>query len=96
MHLAHKIQWCHRLFVLHSQQARNSTVYTGCTFSFWHHDFISLAISVCVFPILALCPDLKDPDNGKLVIMTGTSLGDTAGFICNSGFELMGSETVTC
>ena len=48
------------------------------------------------FPILALCPDLKDPDNGKLVIMTGTLLGDTAGFICNSGFELMGSETVTC
>ena len=44
---------------------------------------------------IAECPDLTDPANG-VVVMTGNSVGDTATFTCNSGFELVGAATVTC
>ena len=43
----------------------------------------------------ALCPDLSDPTNGTVTVM-GTSVGDTASYTCNYGFELIGSMSVTC
>ena len=51
--------------------------------------FMSLLIST------ALCPDLSDPANGMVTVM-GTSVGDTASYTCNDGFELIGSMSVTC
>ena len=42
-----------------------------------------------------MCPDLTDPANG-MVVMAGSSVGDTATYSCNSGFELVGIQTVTC
>ena len=43
----------------------------------------------------ALCPDPVDIDNG-MVTFTGNSVGDTATYTCDSGFELIGSATTTC
>ena len=43
----------------------------------------------------AECPDLTDPVNG-MVVMAGNSVGNTATYSCNSGFELVGAQTVTC
>ena len=40
-------------------------------------------------------PDLVNPDNG-MVMMTGNMQGDISTFICNSGYELVGNETLTC
>ena len=48
------------------------------------------------FSILAVCPDLTDPTDGYLVLMTGASVGDIAVYICKSGFELVGTATLTC
>ena len=48
------------------------------------------------FPILDMCPDLVDPEGGRLVILTRKSVGGTAGFICNFGYELVGAATLTC
>ena len=31
-----------------------------------------------------------------MVNVTGTSVGDTATYTCNDGFELVGAMTVTC
>ena len=31
-----------------------------------------------------------------MVTVMGTSVGDTASYTCNDGFELIGTETVTC
>ena len=45
--------------------------------------------------LTALCPDLSDPANGTVTVM-GTSVGDTASYTCNDGFELIGSMSVTC
>ena len=46
--------------------------------------------------ILAVqCPALSDPENGA-VTTTGTGVGDTATYTCNSGFEISGSDTRTC
>ena len=42
-----------------------------------------------------MCSDLIDIVNG-MVTFTGSSVGDTATYTCNSGFELVGSATVTC
>ena len=42
-----------------------------------------------------MCPDLTDPANG-MVVMAGNSVGNTATYSCNSGFELVGAQTVTC
>ena len=43
----------------------------------------------------ALCPDPADIVNGT-VTFTGNSVGDTATYICNSGFELIGNASATC
>ena len=36
-----------------------------------------------------------DPANG-IVALTGISVGDTAAFACGQGFELVGTDTITC
>ena len=43
----------------------------------------------------ALCFDPVGIDNG-LEAFTGNSVGDTATYTCNSGFELIGNVTTTC
>ena len=43
----------------------------------------------------ALCPDPAAIVNGMRTF-TGNSVGDTATYTCNPGFELIGSETTTC
>ena len=43
----------------------------------------------------ALCPEPADIVNG-MVTFIGNSVGDTAMYNCNSGFELIGSVPVTC
>ena len=44
---------------------------------------------------VALCTDPVEIDNG-MVTFTGNSVGDTATYICDSGFELIGGATTTC
>ena len=51
-------------------------------------------MSLCSFS-KALCPDLSTPANGMVTVM-GTSVGDTASYTCNDGYELIGSMSVTC
>ena len=43
----------------------------------------------------ALCLDLVDIEFG-MVAFTGNSIGDTATYSCNPGFELIGEATTTC
>ena len=45
--------------------------------------------------LVALCPDPATIING-MVTFTGNSVGDTATYTCNTGFELVGSATTTC
>ena len=56
--------------------------------------FISSVQFTPVFPA-ALCSDPVNIDNG-MVTFTGNSIGDTATYSCNSGFELIGGATTTC
>ena len=48
--------------------------------------------SVLYFLSTAECPDLPDHANG-MVVMAGNSVGDTATYICDPGFELVGVQT---
>ena len=43
----------------------------------------------------ALCPDPADIVNGMMTF-TGNSVGDTATYNCNLGFELIGNTFITC
>ena len=43
----------------------------------------------------ALCLDPPDIVNGT-VTFTGNSVGDTATYTCDPGFELVGNASVTC
>ena len=56
--------------------------------------FFSSALFTFVLPA-ALCSKPVDIDNG-MVMFTTTSIGDTATYSCNSGFELDGGATTTC
>ena len=56
--------------------------------------FISSVQLAFVLPA-ALCSDPAVVDNGT-VTFTGNSIGDTATYSCNSGFELDGAITTTC
>ena len=45
--------------------------------------------------MIVQCPALSDPDDG-VVTMNGTSVGDNATYLCEDGYELNGTETVSC
>ena len=47
------------------------------------------------FPRAALCSDPANIVNG-VVMFTGNSVGNTATYTCNTGFELIGTATTTC
>ena len=49
----------------------------------------------CLSYSAALCFDPVTIDNG-MVTSTGASVGDTATYTCNLGFELIGDATTTC
>ena len=51
--------------------------------------------SSCLSYSAGFCSDPVNIDNG-VVAFTGNSIGDTATYTCNSGFELIGFETTTC
>ena len=57
---------------------------------YFYHNYSSPPIFT-----LAVCTILKTPDNGAL-ILTGTSHGNTATYTCDTGFALVGSETLSC
>ena len=44
----------------------------------------------------AECSDLEDPANGRIVLSVGNSVRSFTTFLCNSGFELVGAQTLTC
>ena len=43
----------------------------------------------------ALCTNASSPSNGE-VTSAGNSVGDTATYTCNIGFELIGQAVATC
>ena len=53
-----------------------------------------------IFILLVSCPPLDDPINGMINCSLGDdevpSYEDTCYFICNTGYELTGSDTRTC
>ena len=42
------------------------------------------------------CGPLMDPANGQVVTSSGTTLGSTATYTCDTGYTLSGSQTRTC
>ena len=48
-----------------------------------------------MYLIIAPCSILTDPTNGA-VSLTGNTYRDTAMFTCHSGYELVGTVTLTC
>ena len=49
---------------------------------------------LCFFSEI-VCPGLDDPANGEVTV-NGVTPGDTATYSCNTGYNLVGAETVTC
>ena len=51
----------------------------------------------CLLPITALnCDALTNPANGQVSLPGGTTVGQTATYSCNTGYNLVGSSTSTC
>ena len=40
--------------------------------------------------------NLSDPANGQVTLTAGTTLGQTAVYSCNTGYNLVGDSTLTC
>ena len=57
--------------------------------------FIPLYLLTCTFFSAALCLDPPAIVNG-MSTFTGNSVGDTATYSCNTGFELIGDLTTMC
>ena len=51
--------------------------------------------ALIAMPYAALCSVPTAPTNGG-VTSTGISIGDTATYTCDVGFELVGTATATC
>ena len=45
--------------------------------------------------LAAQCPSLSNPSFGSVTV-TGLSIGDTATYSCNAGFDLVGVVVRTC
>ena len=54
-----------------------------------------ILIVICNNYFLALCSNPSSPSNGA-VTSAGNSVGDTATYTCNTGFELIGYAEATC
>ena len=54
-----------------------------------------LIILIMLSLLAATCPFLSPPNNGS-VSLTGVSIGDTATYTCDPGFNLVGTEVRTC
>ena len=48
-----------------------------------------------IFVLAARCPTLDPPESGN-VSVTGHSIGDTAIYSCNDGYDLVGTPERTC
>ena len=59
------------------------------------HSWLCCCHSLLIIVTGIECPDLSDPANGAVTV-NGQSVGDTADYSCNDGFELVGAMTVTC
>ena len=67
------------------------------------HWYVNTFCSSCVEDVLLyllnsteiLCEELQNPTNGQ-VFMTGQSIGSTATYTCDSGYELIGDDRRTC
>ena len=63
---------------------------------------VIMASSTCknlhnIFLILTVdCGTLTDPDNGSVNHTAGTTVGQTATYSCNTGYNLVGDSTHTC
>ena len=56
-------------------------------------------VMMMCYILLVSCPSLDSPSNGMLNCSLGDdipSYEDTCNFTCNTGYELIGSETRTC
>ena len=50
-----------------------------------------------VFFLLTVdCGTLTDPNNGQVTHTAGTTVGQTATYSCNTGYNLVGDSTRTC
>ena len=64
------------------------------------HMYIFCTLSICTgfllhFSLEIMCPNLANPANGAVTV-SGRNPGDIATYTCNSGFELVGADTLTC
>ena len=70
-----------------------------CCMCYYQKFMLPHSLHNIVFTIMscsaALCPDPAHIVNG-MVTFTGNSVGDTATYTCNSGFELIGNASTTC
>ena len=48
-----------------------------------------------IHPAANFCPRRYDPEHGS-VYTTGISVGSTAIYTCDYGYQVMGSDTLTC
>ena len=51
---------------------------------------------MCFFLAAVNCGNLIDPANGQVDHTAGTTVGQTATYSCNTGYNLVGDSTRTC
>ena len=71
----------------------------ACILNLWLHGTVHTSYNIITLTILHLivCADLSDPANGRVNVSgDGTNEGDVATFYCNKGYNMIGSDTVTC
>ena len=53
---------------------------------------------MCIYLLLTVvnCGNLTNPTNGQVSYTAGTTLGQTATYSCNTGYNLVGNSTRTC
>ena len=56
-----------------------------------------MTYTLVFYPVCRLdCGTLTSPDNGSLDQISGTTYGQTAVYTCTTGYDLFGTDQVTC
>ena len=60
--------------------------------------YVCICMYMCIYLYLTVvnCGNLTNPVNGQVTHTAGTTLGQTATYSCNTGYNLVGNSTRTC
>ena len=97
-HLFYFVLFKFKVLIAKQHPTNIHTYMHTCIHTYIHthiHTYIYISI-LNIHSVIQQCPELRNPENGRVKMMQSRGVGAKVWYICNAGFRLVGSETRTC